>query len=283
MNQLVRYIIIGFVVALVAFLVWYFSSIVAYILISAVLSLMGKPIVDFISSIRIRNWSPPRFLGATIALITIWILFIVFFRIMIPLVIAQFNELGSIYVQSLVASFAEPINSIQQFIQNYLPASAQGFVLGTLRDTANVTMLEAGYKQNVIPQSATAAVDARFLPGHEADVLSTLERLAGEHVQVEVLHRDIALDAPFDSDIVGAMRASLLAEDPEASILPYCLSGGTDNKALSRLGIRGYGFAPLQLPPDIDFVPMFHGIDERVPVASLEFGARVLRRFLDLA
>ncbi len=129
MNQLVRYIIIGFVVALVAFLVWYFSSIVAYILISAVLSLMGKPIVDFISSIRIRNWSPPRFLGATIALITIWILFIAFFRVMIPLVIAQFNELGAIDVQSLVASFAEPINSIQQFIQNYLPASAQGFVL----------------------------------------------------------------------------------------------------------------------------------------------------------
>ena len=161
--------------------------------------------------------------------------------------------------------------------------STQGFVLGTLRDTANVTMLEAGYKQNVIPQSATAAVDARFLPGHEADVLATLERLAGEHVQVEVLHRDIALDAPFDGDLVTAMRTSLLAEDPEASILPYCLSGGTDNKALSRLGIRGYGFAPLQLPADLDFVPMFHGVDERVPVASLEFGARVLRRFLDLA
>jgi len=129
MNQLVRYIIIGFIVALVAFLVWYFSSIVAYILISAVLSLMGKPIVDFITSIRIRSWSPPRFVGATIALIAIWIFFIAFFRVMIPLVIAQFNELGSIDVQSLVASFAEPINSIQQFIQNYLPASAQGFVL----------------------------------------------------------------------------------------------------------------------------------------------------------
>jgi predicted PurR-regulated permease PerM len=129
MNQLVRYIIIGFIVALVAFLVWYFSSIVAYVLISAVLSLMGKPIVDFISGIKIRNWSPPRFIGATIALIAIWLLFIAFFRIMIPLVIAQFNELGSIDVQGLVASFAEPINSIQQFIQHYLPKSAQGFVL----------------------------------------------------------------------------------------------------------------------------------------------------------
>lgn len=129
MNQLVRYIIIGFIVALVAFLVWYFSSIVAYILISAVLSLVGKPIVDFISSIRIRNWSPPRFVGASIALMAIWLLFIAFFRIMIPLVIAQFNELGSIDVQGLVTSFAEPINAIQQFIQHYLPKSAQAFVL----------------------------------------------------------------------------------------------------------------------------------------------------------
>lgn len=129
MNKLVRYIIIGFIVALVAFLVWYFSSIVAYILISAVLSLMGKPIVDLISKIKIKNWSPPRFIGAIIALLTLWLVFIAFFRIMIPLVISQFNELGTIDVQALVVKFAEPINSIQQFIQNYLPASAQGFVL----------------------------------------------------------------------------------------------------------------------------------------------------------
>ncbi|QKG78928.1 AI-2E family transporter [Tenuifilum thalassicum] len=129
MNQLVRYIIIGFVVALIAFLVWYFSSIVAYILISAVLSLMGKPIVDFISGLKIKGWHPPRFIGAFVALATIWLLFIAFFRVMIPLVIAQFNELGSIDVQSLVASFNEPINAIQHFIQDYLPSSAQEFIL----------------------------------------------------------------------------------------------------------------------------------------------------------
>jgi acetylornithine deacetylase/succinyl-diaminopimelate desuccinylase-like protein len=72
----------------------------------------------------------------------------------------------------------------------------------------------------------------------------------------------------------------LLAEDPDARVLPYCLSGGTDNKALSQLGITGYGFAPLQLPADLDFAPMFHGIDERVPVSALEFGTRVLQRFI---
>ena len=157
---------------------------------------------------------------------------------------------------------------------------AQGFVRGTLQDTANVTMASAGYKHNVIPQSATAAVDCRFLPGHEESLMATICELAGEHVEVEVVHRDIALDAPFEGPLVEAMEAALLAEDPEASVLPYCLSGGTDNKALSTLGITGYGFAPLRLPADLDFAPMFHGIDERVPVESLEFGARVLLRLV---
>lgn len=157
---------------------------------------------------------------------------------------------------------------------------AQGFVRGTLQDTANVTMAHAGYKHNVIPQSATAAVDCRFLPGHEDSLMATIRELAGEHVEVEVVHRDIALDAPFGGALVDAMTAALATEDPGARVLPYCLSGGTDNKALSRLGITGYGFAPLRLPADLDFAPMFHGIDERVPVDALEFGARVLHRLV---
>ena len=156
----------------------------------------------------------------------------------------------------------------------------QGFVAGTLQDTANVTMLESGYKHNVVPQTAVASLDCRFLPGHEADLMSTIKELAGEFVVIEVLHRDIALDVPFSGDLVDRMRHALLSEDPGASILPYCLSGGTDNKALSTLGISGYGFVPLRLPPGLDFAPMFHGIDERVPLDSLKFGARVLQRFL---
>ncbi|HQV82401.1 MAG TPA: M20/M25/M40 family metallo-hydrolase [Ornithinibacter sp.] len=157
---------------------------------------------------------------------------------------------------------------------------AQGFVRGTLQDTSNVTMLDAGYKHNVIPQHASANVDCRFLPGHEEQLLATITELAGEHVSVEVLHRDIALDAPFEGDLVEAMVAALRTEDPDAVVLPYCLSGGTDNKALSLLGITGYGFAPLRLPADLDFAPMFHGVDERVPVDALQFGARVLGRLI---
>ena len=157
---------------------------------------------------------------------------------------------------------------------------AQGFVRGSMQDTANATMLTAGYKHNVVPQAATAALDCRFLPGHEDALMATVRELAGEHVEVEVVFRDVALDAPFHGALVDQMKAALLAEDPGATVLPYCLSGGTDNKALSQLGVVGYGFAPLRLPADLAFAPMFHGIDERVPVDALRFGTRVLGRFL---
>jgi acetylornithine deacetylase/succinyl-diaminopimelate desuccinylase-like protein len=157
---------------------------------------------------------------------------------------------------------------------------AARWVGATMQNTANATALDAGYKHNVIPATATALVDCRFMPGEEESLLKTLRTLAGDHVEVEVVHRDVAIEAPFDVDLVRVMDAALQAEDPGAAVLPYCLSGGTDNKAYSRLGIRGYGFAPLRLPPDLDFAGMFHGVDERVPLDSLRFGTRVLGRFL---
>jgi predicted PurR-regulated permease PerM len=129
MNKLARYIILGTGLAIVLFLLWYFSSIVAYILISAVLSLMGKPIVDLIVRIRIKGWHLPKALGAAIALISLWLLFLLFFRIMIPLVVSQINELSTVNVPSMIENFREPINNIDTFIQNYLPASVQGFSL----------------------------------------------------------------------------------------------------------------------------------------------------------
>ena len=151
----------------------------------------------------------------------------------------------------------------------------------TLRNTANPTMLAAGYKANVIPQIATAHVDGRFLPGYEEEFFSTLDELLGPNVTREFVYHDIAVETAFDGPLVRAMAGALEAEDPGARAVPYTLSGGTDLKAFSRLGIRGFGFAPLKLPADLDFSGMFHGIDERVPVDSLRFGVRVLDRFLD--
>jgi acetylornithine deacetylase/succinyl-diaminopimelate desuccinylase-like protein len=126
-------------------------------------------------------------------------------------------------------------------------------------------------------------LDTRFLPGHGDAAMATLRELAGEHVRIEPIHQDIALEVPFEGDLVDAMVAALNAEDPGATVLPYTLSGGTDNKSLARLGITGYGFAPLLLPPSLDFSAMFHGVDERVPTSALTFGVRVLDRLLATA
>ncbi len=151
----------------------------------------------------------------------------------------------------------------------------------TLRNTVNPTQLEAGYKVNVIPQTATAYVDGRFLPGYEKEFETELDDLLGPDITREYVNHDIALETDFDGALVDAMAAALKAEDAGARPVPYCLSGGTDAKHFSRLGMRCFGFSPLRLPPDLDFSGMFHGVDERVPLESLAFGVRVLDRFLD--
>jgi len=150
----------------------------------------------------------------------------------------------------------------------------------TLQNTANPSMLEAGYKANVIPQTASAVVDGRTLPGYEKELLDTVRSLVGSDIKVESLVSDIPLEVDFNTPLVSKMIEAIQSEDPEGIVIPYLLSGGTDNKALAKLGIAGYGFSPMKLPTDIDFTALFHGIDERVPVDSLHFGARTLHHFL---
>jgi len=160
---------------------------------------------------------------------------------------------------------------------------SMGRLIGaTVQNTANPTRLNAGYKVNVIPQSATAEIDGRFLPGHEEEFFKEIDRLLGSAVKREFIHHDIALETTADGALYDSMTAALLAEDPQATVVPYCLSAGTDAKWFSKLGIRCFGFSPLKLTPDLDFSGMFHGIDERVPVDGLRFGVRVLDRFLDI-
>jgi acetylornithine deacetylase/succinyl-diaminopimelate desuccinylase-like protein len=153
----------------------------------------------------------------------------------------------------------------------------------TMANSANPTMLQAGYKVNVIPGRATAGIDGRFIPGFEQELLDTVTELIGPRVRMEVETTEIAVETEFAGALVEAMQACLAAEDPAARAVPFLMSGGTDAKAWSRLGVRCFGFSPLKLPADLDFVAMFHGVDERVPVESLKFGARVLDRFLDQA
>ncbi|MEU8228807.1 M20/M25/M40 family metallo-hydrolase [Actinoplanes sp. NPDC048967] len=150
----------------------------------------------------------------------------------------------------------------------------------TVRNTANPTRLEAGYKDNVIPGKASATIDCRTLPGQAEIFLEQLRGVIGPDIEIEHISRQGALETGFDGALVEAMGAALRAEDPGARTVPYMLSGGTDAKAFSTLGIRCFGFAPLKLPADLNFSALFHGVDERVPVEGLQFGVRVLDRLL---
>jgi acetylornithine deacetylase/succinyl-diaminopimelate desuccinylase-like protein len=177
-----------------------------------------------------------------------------------------------------VLGIAYDANDVEAVMDKLGPMARM--VGAALRHTANPTMLSAGYKHNVIPQTATAYIDCRFLPGGEEQFHEELSRVVGPDVAIEMLHTDVAYETTFDGDLVEAMKSAILAEDPDGRPVPYCLSGGTDAKSFSGLGMRCFGFSPLRLPPDLDFSGMFHGVDERVPLDGLRFGTRVLARFL---
>ncbi|MBO0868940.1 MAG: M20/M25/M40 family metallo-hydrolase [Micromonosporaceae bacterium] len=153
-------------------------------------------------------------------------------------------------------------------------------VAATIRNTANPTRLAAGYKDNVIPSRASATIDCRTLPGHTDSFLAQLQELVGPEVEIEYIQRQPGIETGFDGPLVEAMGAALREVDPAAQTVPYMLSAGTDAKAFTGIGIRCFGFTPLRLPPDLNFAALFHGIDERVPIEGLEFGVRVLDRFL---
>jgi acetylornithine deacetylase/succinyl-diaminopimelate desuccinylase-like protein len=158
------------------------------------------------------------------------------------------------------------------------PAAA--LVAGTIRNSANPTMLSAGYKLNVIPDQAVGYVDGRVLPGFEQEFVAALDELTGPAVSWEYYDREDPLEAPLGSPLVAAMTRALLAEDPGGTIVPYCMSGGTDAKHFAGLGMTCYGFTPLVLPEGYDYYAMFHGTDERIPLSALEASVRIMDRFL---
>ena len=132
----------------------------------------------------------------------------------------------------------------------------------------------------MIPGRAWATIDCRTLPGRSEQLLEQVRELAGPDVSIEYVQHQPPVETTFDGPLVDAMAAALRSEDPGARAVPYMLSGGTDAKSFHELGIRCFGFSPLRLPAGLDFASLFHGVDERVPVQGLEFGVRVLDRFL---
>jgi acetylornithine deacetylase/succinyl-diaminopimelate desuccinylase-like protein len=181
--------------------------------------------------------------------------------------------------QAIADALGRPLGDDYREFLIEIPSVAR-MIAATLQNTANPTMLDAGYKANVIPKEAQAVIDGRFLPGFEEELNRTLAEIVGPEIQIETVGRDIALEVPFDGPLVEAMKSAILKLDPEGIPVPYLMSGGTDNKALSELGIVGYGFSPLRLPADLDFMALFHGVDERIPLDSLDFGVKALEDFL---
>ncbi|MEU3344940.1 M20/M25/M40 family metallo-hydrolase [Streptomyces sp. NPDC006700] len=192
-----------------------------------------------------------------------------------PTVRAALTELAALY------GIETDLRDVDALVDKLGPAAR--LVEATLRNSANPTMLEAGYKINVIPGEAVAHVDGRYLPGGEEEFRATLDELTGPDVDWEFQHREVALQSPVDSPSFAAMRAAVEEFAPEGHVVPFCMPGGTDAKQFSRLGITGYGFSPLKLPEGFDYNALFHGVDERVPVEALHFGVRVLDRFLRTA
>ncbi|MFE1937446.1 M20/M25/M40 family metallo-hydrolase [Streptomyces sp. NPDC059474] len=193
-----------------------------------------------------------------------------------PTVRAALIELAAL--QGIPADVDAADFDVDALLAKFGPAAA--LIEPTVRNSANPTVLEAGYKVNVIPGSATAYVDGRMLPGGEDEFHDTLDRLTGPDVEWEFHHRERPLEAPVDTPTYRAMRAAVEHFDPGAHAVPYCMSGGTDAKQFSRLGIAGYGFSPLRLPEGFDYQALYHAVDERVPVEALHFGVRVLDHFL---
>lgn len=148
-------------------------------------------------------------------------------------------------------------------------------------NSANPTVLAAGYQTNVIPGSAEASIDGRFLPGQEQALLDEIDELLPEGVTREFIHEDTGMETPYEGRLVDAMVAAITAEDPNGTTAPYCNAGGTDAKAFSELGIHGYGFKALKMPNDINYTHLFHAANERVPLEGLTFGSRVIGRLVE--
>ncbi|WP_030211793.1 M20/M25/M40 family metallo-hydrolase [Streptomyces sp. NRRL WC-3626] len=192
-----------------------------------------------------------------------------------PTVRAALTELAAVY------GIRTDLSDVDALLEKL--GTAGKLVEATVRNSANPTMLDAGYKVNVIPGEAVAHVDGRYLSGAEDEFRATMDRLTGPDVDWEFAHHEVALQAPVDTPTFARMRAAIEEFAPEGHVVPYCMSGGTDAKQFSRLGITGYGFAPLKLPEGFDYQALFHGVDERVPVEALRFGVRVLDRFMRTA
>ena len=145
-----------------------------------------------------------------------------------------------------------------------------------LHNTACPTMLNGSGKINVIPGEVVLGLDGRLVPGSRPeDMFRELHALLGQEVRFEVLKADPGPAAP-DMGLFDTLGGILQEMDPGGIPLPFVMTGVTDARFLSKLGIQTYGFTPLQLPEEFNFISTVHAADERVPVAALDFGTKAI-------
>ena len=147
-----------------------------------------------------------------------------------------------------------------------------------LHNTINATIVRAGDKVNVIPSEATVDLDGRMLPGFEPEqFIAEVRRVVGTEPEIEVLSVGPRTKPAERGELYELMRAVTRELEPEAVIVPLLMTGATDQRHFAQLGIRGYGYLPLRLPPGFGQETV-HAANERVPVAALEFGTEALFR-----
>ncbi len=158
-----------------------------------------------------------------------------------------------------------------------LPAEQRYLFRAMLCNTLAPTGLRAGSKTNVIPSQAEAELDCRLLPGQTAeDALREIGAIVGRGVELEPFMVSPGVEFDTGTDLFRLLGRALKAYDLAAIPVPLMATGGTDASQYARLGMTVYGFTPGQPPADLPLTRLVHGHDERIPVASLHFGVRVL-------
>ena len=153
----------------------------------------------------------------------------------------------------------------------------QGALFSPLvHNTVSPTMLKASDEANVIPCEVSLGLDGRLVPGSKPEeMFRELHALLGEDFKLQVFKAEPGPALP-DMGLFDLLGDTLKELDPSGIPLPYVLSGVTDARFLSKLGIQTYGFTPLQLPEGFNFASTIHAADERVPVAALDFGVKAI-------
>jgi acetylornithine deacetylase/succinyl-diaminopimelate desuccinylase-like protein len=182
-------------------------------------------------------------------------------------------------IQPLVRLVARP--QLLARIARLVPGAALSRSFSALlSNTAAATVVRAGAKTNVIPGLAEVEIDGRTLPGQsDDDLLRELRAVLGPEVELEVMKSaPPVVTEPIESPVFSAIERQVKAREPEAVVVPYLIPGFTDAKYFTRAGARWYGFSPVKIVrgSGIRFADMFHGHDERVPVAGLAWGTEVL-------